>query len=90
MDIHKTELLIYCWCHLCHLNGSAKSKSQNAIFVVDINVVEFRDLKADDLDLWRGTGTNNTHFRLLPSDSIRYAECKRDASKSKEYLLLTC
>ena len=31
--------------------------SQNAVFVVDIDVVEFRDLKADDLGLWRGTGT---------------------------------
>ena len=55
--------------------------SQNAVFVVDIDVVEFRDLKADDLGLWIGTGTKKTHFRLLPSGSIRYAECKHDASK---------
>jgi len=59
--------------------------SQNAVFLVDIDVIEFRDLKADDLGLWRGTGTKKTHFRLLPSGSIRYAECKCDASKSKEY-----
>jgi len=41
--------------------------SQNVVFVVDIDVVDFRDLKAG---MRRGTGTKKTHFRLLPSGSI--------------------
>ena len=34
--------------------------SQNAVFVVDIDVINFGDLKADDLGLWKGTGTKTT------------------------------
>ena len=62
--------------------------SQNAVFVVDIDIVDFRDVKSDDLGLWKGTGTKKTYFRTLSSGSIRYADCKPDANKLTEYLLL--
>ena len=50
--------------------------SQNAVFVVDIDVINFGDLKADDLGLWKGTGTKTTYFRVLPSGATRYSQCK--------------
>ena len=48
--------------------------SQNALFVVDIDVVNFDDLKADDIGLWKGTGTKKMHFRVLSSGTIKYSE----------------
>ena len=43
--------------------------SQNAMFLVDIDVINFGDLKADDLGLWKGTGTKKTY--VLQSIGIR-------------------
>jgi len=45
--------------------------SQNAVFLIDIDIINFEDLKADDLGLWKETGTKKTYFRVLPSGSIR-------------------
>ena len=36
---------------------------QNALFVVDIVVVNFNNLKADDIGLWKGTGTKENAFQ---------------------------
>ena len=45
--------------------------SQNALFVVDIDVVNFDSLKADDMGSWKGTGTKKMHFRVLSSGTIK-------------------
>jgi len=63
--------------------------SQNAAFVVDVDEIDFEDLKADDLGSWKGTGTKRTHFRVLSSGAIKYSQKKPDASWSTQYLLLT-
>jgi len=44
--------------------------SQNAVFLIDIDIINFEDLKVDDLGLWKGTGTKKTYFRVLPSGAI--------------------
>ena len=31
--------------------------SENTVFLVDIDIINFEDLKADDLGSWKGTGT---------------------------------
>ena len=46
---------------------------KNAIFQVDLDVVPFSDLKADDLGSWNATGTKRTYFRFTQGNSIRYA-----------------
>ena len=61
--------------------------SQNALFIIDIDVVNFEDLKADDLGSWKGTGTKRMYFRV--SLYIRYSENKPNASLSSHYLQLT-
>ena len=56
--------------------------SQNAVFLVDIDVINFGDLKADDLGLWKGTGIKKTYFKVLASGAIRYPQCKPNLSES--------
>ena len=63
--------------------------SQNALFIVDVDVVNFADLKADDLGSWKGTGTKRMYFRVSMSGTIRYSENKPNASLSSQYLQLT-
>ena len=63
--------------------------SQNALFIIDIDVVNFDDLKADDLGSWKGTGTKRMYFRVSLSGAIRYSENKPNASLSSHYLQLT-
>ena len=59
--------------------------SQNALFVVDINVVNFDDLKADDMESWKGSGAKKMHFRVLSSGAIKYSEKKTITSLSPNY-----
>lgn len=63
--------------------------SQNALFIVDIDMVSFEDLKADDLGSWKGTGTKKMYFRVLSSGAIKYSETKPVISSSTHYLQLT-
>ena len=49
---------------------------QNAAFVVDIDVVEFADLKANDLGSWHGTGTKKVYFRVMQSGAVRFTLTK--------------
>lgn len=64
-------------------------ESQNAVFLIDIDVINFGDLKADDFGSWKGTGTKKTYFRVLPSGAIRYPQCRPNPSESTDYLHLT-
>ena len=36
--------------------------SKNAAFIVDVDDVEFADLKADDLGTWKTNRTKSTYF----------------------------
>ena len=53
--------------------------AENASFIVDMDSVNFNDLKADDLGVWNPTNTKRTFFRfstsgILTSDQkIMYA-----------------
>ena len=56
--------------HICTMQPLCVS--QNAAFMVSVYSVEFGDLKANYLGLWKGTGTNRMYFRVLPSDAIKF------------------
>ena len=73
--------------HICTVQPLGVS--QNALFIVDVDVVNFEDLKADDLGSWKGTGTKRMYFRVSMSGAIRYSENKPNASLSSQYLQLT-
>ena len=36
---------------------------KNATFIIDLNDVNFADLKADDLGVWKTNGTKTTYFK---------------------------
>ena len=42
---------------------------QNALFIVDVDVVNFEDLKADDLGSWKGTGRHKEN--VFQSSDVR-------------------
>lgn len=43
---------------------------KNATFIIDLNDVNFADLKADDLGVWKTNGTKTTYFKSLPSGKM--------------------
>jgi len=49
------------------------SVSENATFVVDVDMVNFRDLKVDDLGVWLPTGTKKSFFCFSSSGSLKIA-----------------
>ena len=61
---------------------------QNAAFLIDIDVVEFDDIKADDLGSWKATG-NKSFFRVTSSGAVKYLASKPVGSVSTGYLILT-
>ena len=61
--------------------------NEKCCFLVDIDVVPFNDLKADDLGSWGATGTKRTHFRFTKGNVIRYAT--GIPSKTSSYFCLT-
>ncbi len=63
------------------------SVMKNAVFQIDIDVVPFNDLKADDLGSWGATGTKRTYFRFTEESTIRYASGVPSSSNS--YFCLT-
>ena len=73
--------------HVCKVQPLGVS--ENAVFLVDLDVINFEDLKADDLGSWKGTGTKKTYFRVLPSGAIRYSQYKPNPSEPTDYLHLT-
>ena len=62
--------------------------SENATFVVDVEAIELRDLKADDLGSWHPTGTKKTYCRFTSSGVLKVCE-KTPKSRLSEYYLLT-
>ena len=60
--------------------------TRNAAFIIDMNNVELADLKADDLGVWKTSGTKTTYFRILPSGKI-WIVAKRKARRSSYYVM---
>jgi hypothetical protein len=57
-------------------------------FIVDVDVVNFEDLKADDLGTWTTTGTKTCYFRFSSSGELRISY-KRGSSNLSDYYTLT-
>ena len=62
---------------------------KNATFIVDVDDVNFNDLKADDLGSWITKGTKPTYFRLLPNGTIVVATGKPVIQEGSSYYVLT-
>ena len=69
---------------VCHVQPMGVTK--NASFIVDVDDVEFADLKADDLGTWKTNGTKTTHFWIRPSGSI-VMSAKQKGPERKYYTL---
>lgn len=54
---------------------------KNSVFIIDVDAVDFGDLKADDLGVWRATGTKRTYFRFTKRNMIVYAPAGMDNRK---------
>ena len=46
--------------------------TESASFVIDVDVINFEDLKADDLGSWNATGTRKSYFCLTLWNSSEY------------------
>ena len=44
--------------------------TKNTAFVIDVADVAFTDLKADNLDKWKATGTKSIYFSIRWSGAI--------------------
>ena len=62
---------------------------ENAAFLIDIDIVEFDDIRADDLGSWKATGNKKSFFRVMSSGAVKYLATKPVGSVSTNYLLLT-
>ena len=62
---------------------------QNAAFLIDIDTVDFDDIKADDLGSWKATGNKKSFFHVTSSGVVKYLLSKPVGSVSTDYLLLT-
>ena len=62
---------------------------QNAAFLIDINIVAFDDIKADDLGSWKATGNKKSFFHATSSGAVKYLLYKPISSVFTDYLLLT-
>lgn len=63
------------------------SITENSCFVVDIDSVDFQDLKADDLGAWSTTGTKKCFFRFAQSGTLRVTDKKPSNSKFNYFTL---
>lgn len=61
--------------------------SENAAFIVDIDMVDLGDLKADDLGLWQPTGTKKSYFRFSQSGMLKISEKCPHGMLSQYYIL---
>lgn len=64
------------------------SVTENASFVIDVDVVNFNDLKADDLGVWSTTGTKKSFFRFTPSGTLRVSDKRPTAATQSNYYTL--
>ena len=57
--------------------------SENATFVVNLDVVRFGDLKSDDLGSWNATRTKSTYFHMTDTCLLYTSPSPRDATLSR-------
>ena len=62
---------------------------KNASFIIDVDDINFNDLKADDLGSWTTKGTKQTFFRLASDGSISVAIGKPKIREGSSYYVLT-
>ena len=67
---------------VCHVQPMGVTR--NASFIIDVDDVEFSDLKADDLGSWKSNGTKATLFRLSASGAVKMKSSKDRCSGSYE------
>ena len=70
---------------VCHVRPIGVTTS--ATFIVDVDDVQFANLKADDLGVWKTNGTKTTLFHILPNGNIFILSSKRRAVKGSDYVL---
>ena len=46
--------------------------TENASFIIDLDYVQFEDLKADDLGVWKSTGVKRSDFVITDEGEIRF------------------
>ena len=63
--------------------------AENATFLIDIDHVNYHDLKADDLGVWNPTGTKKTFFRFSSSGTLRFTSKRPSTSINSSYYILT-
>ena len=64
--------------------------SKNAAFIIDVEMVDLKDLKADDLGSWHPTGTKKSYFRFSQSGNIKISEKHPHGMLSQYYVLTRC
>lgn len=64
------------------------SVADNVSFIIDVDVVNFHDLKADDLGSWSTTGTKKSYF-YFSSSGVLKVNTKRGSSSVSNYFTLT-
>lgn len=60
--------------------------SEKAAFVMDVEMIDLQDLKADDIGSWHPTGTKRSYFRFSQFNVLRVCE-KRPCDTSEYYTL---
>ena len=63
---------------------------ENASFVIDIDVVNFEDLNADDLGYWSLTGTKKSYIGLSSSGALRVSDKRPSTNQTEYYTIQSC
>lgn len=63
--------------------------AENASFIIDLDSVNFQDLKADDLGVWSPTGTKKTFFRFSSSGILKFSNKRPSDHTGSAYFTLT-
>ena len=62
---------------------------QNAAFLIDIDMVEFNDVKADNLGSWKATCNKKSFLRVTSAGAVKYLAAKPIGTVSTKYVC-TC
>ena len=64
---HLSDLLLSDNCNACQ--SQPLGVTTNASFVIDLDCVQFEDLKADDLGVWISTGVKRVNFVITDGET---------------------
>ena len=68
---------------VCHIQPVGVTTT--ASFVIDIDDVNFIDLRADDLGVWKTNGTKTTHFTILENNTIQVGRSRYGYRMTRRY-----